>query len=77
MGDPGAIDPLANLQKELGEVFVNGSNKWSAYNANCLLHRKKPVLGTVNQKEIEEMAKEKMKEKMGEHVPFLLLNVVA
>ena len=58
MSNPGAIDPLVKLQKELGEVFVHGSNKWSAYNAASLLHRKKPVLGTVNQKEIEEMAKE-------------------
>ena len=65
MSNPGTIDPLVNLQKELGEVFVHGSNKWSAYNAACLLHRKKPVLGTVNQKEIEEMAKEKMKDRMG------------
>ena len=72
MSNPGAIDPLVNLQRELGEVFVHGSNKWSTYNAVCLLHRKRPVMVTVNQKEIEEMAKEKMKDRMGALSSFIL-----
>ena len=59
-------DAIDNLHKELGKVFVHGSNKWSSYNSQCLLYRKKPVLGTVNQKEIEQMAKEKCKDRMGE-----------
>lgn len=71
MSSPGAIDPLLNLQKELGELFVHESNKWSAYNAACLLHRKKPALGTVDQQKIEEMAKEKMKDRMGACATFL------
>jgi hypothetical protein len=65
MSGPATDDPLTNLHNELGKVFINGSNKWSTYNSECLLHRKKPVLGTVNQKEIEEKAREKCKDRMG------------
>ena len=51
------------------KVVVEGQdpsvNRWSGYMLEAYAYRRTPILGSVAIKKVEEMAREKMKDRMG------------